>query len=203
MSETRRTYKDVVDLLVSSGMTLTPTIGIQGGHQLLTLLDGAWVDDARLARLYPASAVEPSRALRAKPVSPQELAAREALVAPQERLVAAVVKSGGRVIAGTDSPINPYALSLLLELEHYVRGGLTPADAIRTATAVPAEAMGLAADLGTIEPGRLADLVMVDGNPLASIADLRRTRRVMKDGVLYELDALLARPAPPSSVARQ
>jgi Tol biopolymer transport system component/imidazolonepropionase-like amidohydrolase len=203
MSEARRTYKDVVDLLVSSGMTLTPTIGIQGGHQLLTLLDGAWVDDARLARLYPASAVEPSRALRAKPVSPQELAAREALVAPQERLVAAVVKSGGRVIAGTDSPINPYALSLLLELEHYVRGGLTPADAIRTATAVPAEAMGLAADLGTIEPGRLADLVMVDGNPLASIADLRRTRRVMKDGVLYELDALLARPAPPSSVARQ
>ena len=57
--------------------------------------------------------------------------------------------------------------------------------------------MGLAADLGTIEPGRLADLVIVDGNPLANIADLRRTRRVMKDGVLYELDALLARPAPP------
>ena len=66
MSETRRTYKDVVDLLASSGMTLTPTIGIQGGHQVLTLRDGAWLDDVRLARLFPASAVEPSRALRAK-----------------------------------------------------------------------------------------------------------------------------------------
>ena len=107
------------------------------------------------------------------------------------------------MIAGTDSPINPYALSLLLELEHYVRGGLSPADAIRTATAVPAEAMGLGADLGTIEPGKLADLVIVDGNPLANIADLRRTRRVIKDGVLYELDALLARPAPRPSLGRE
>ena len=114
-----------------------------------------------------------------------------------------MVQAGGRVIAGTDAPINPYALSLLLELEHYVRGGLSPADAIRTATSVPAEAMGLGADLGTIEPGRLADLVMVDGNPLTNIADLRRTRRVIKDGVVYELDTLLARPTPPSSIARQ
>ena len=55
------------------------------------------------------------------------------------------------MIAGTDSPINPYGLTLLMELEHYVRGGLSPAEAIRTATAVPAEAMGLGADLGTIE----------------------------------------------------
>ena len=81
-------------------------------------------------------------------------------------MVAEVVKGGGRVIAGTDSPINPYGLSLLLEIEHYVRGGLTPAEAIRTATAVPAEAMGLGADLGTIEAGKLADLTIVDGNPL-------------------------------------
>jgi imidazolonepropionase-like amidohydrolase len=97
------------------------------------------------------------------------------------------------VIAGTDAPINPYGLTLLLELEHYVRGGLSPAEAIRTATAVPAEAMGLA-DLGTIERGKLADLVIVDGNPLTNISDIRRTRQVMKDGVLYNLETLLRRP---------
>ena len=117
-------------------------------------------------------------------------------------LRAAVVRAGGRVIAGTDSPINPYALSLLLELEHFVRGGLSPAEAIRSATAVPAQAMGLGAELGTIEPGKLADLIVVDGNPLANITDLRRTRRVIKDGVLYELDALLTRPAPVASTVR-
>jgi imidazolonepropionase-like amidohydrolase len=202
MSETRRSYQDVRELLAASGMTLTPTIGIQGGYQVLTLRDGAWLDDVRIARLFPASAAESARALRAKPQAAADLAAREALVKPQEQFTAAVVQAGGRVIAGTDSPINPYALSLLLELEHFVRGGLSPAEAIRTATAVPADAMGLGADLGTIEPGKLADLIVVDGNPLANIADLQRTRRVIKDGVVYELEALLARPAPAASTGR-
>ena len=63
---------------------------------------------------------------------------------------------------------------------------------IRSATAVAAEAMGLGADLGTIEPGKLADLVIVDGDPLTSIADLRKTRRVIMDGVLYDVDTLMA-----------
>ena len=76
-------------------------------------------------------------------------------------MVAEVVKAGGRVIAGTDSPIFPYGLSLLMEVEHYAMGGLTPADAIRTATIVPAEAMGAAADLGSVERGKLADLTIV------------------------------------------
>ena len=193
-SELRRSYQDVVQLLTASGMTLTPTIVIQGGFQLLTLGDGAWLDDPRIARLFPASASEAGRALRAKPVTARDLADRAALVTPQEKLVADVVRGGGRVIAGTDSPINPYGLALLMELEHYVRGGLTPAEAIRSATAVPAEAMGLGADLGTIEPGKLADLVVVDGNPLTAITDLRRTRRVVKDGVLYDVETLLRGP---------
>ena len=202
MSELRRSYRDVIDLLAASKMTLTPTIGIQGGHQLLTLHDGSWLNDVRIQRLFPVSASEQARALLKRPATPQDLAQREALVAPQEKMVADVVKTGGRVIAGTDSPINPFGLSLLMELEHYVRGGLSPADAIRTATAVPAEAMGVGAELGTIEPGKLADLTIVDGNPLVNIGDIRRTRHVIKDGVLYEVDALLrgpVRPAPSSA----
>jgi Amidohydrolase family len=176
---------------------LTPTIGIQGGHQLLTLRDGSWIDDVRLQRLFPSSVLDGARALRKRAADAQDVSEREALVSPQEKMAAEVVKAGGRVIAGTDAPINPYGLSLLMELEHYVRGGLTLAEAIRTATAVPAEAMGLAADLGTIERGKLADLVIVDGNPLVNITDLRRTRQVVKDGVLYEVDALLRSPARP------
>ena len=192
-SELRRSYRDVIDLLAASKMTLTPTIGIQGGYQVLILHDSSAVDDPRLQRLFPASVLNAARALRQRSPEPGDLAQREALVAPQEALVAAVVKAGGRVVAGTDAPINPYGLTLLMELEHFVRGGLSPADAIRTATAVPAEAMGLM-DLGTIERGKLADVVIVDGNPLTNISDLRRTRRVMKDGVLYEVDALLRGP---------
>ena len=199
MSELRRSYRDVIDLLAASKMTLTPTIGIQGGHQVLTLRDGSWMDDTRLQQLFPPSAMAAGRALRARPVDTADLAQREALVAPQEKMVAQVVRAGGRVIAGTDAPINPYGLTLLMELEHYVRGGLTPAEAIRTATSVPAEAMGLASQIGAIDRGMLADIVVVDGNPLVDITDLRRVRQVIKDGVLFDMDALLRRPNAPSS----
>jgi imidazolonepropionase-like amidohydrolase len=195
-SSLNRTYEDVRQLLTASGMTITPTIGIQGGHQLLTLQDGAWIDDPRM-KLFPPSVAAGGRALRAKPASPQDLATRAALVVPQERMAAEVVKGGGRVIAGTDSPIIPYGLALLMELEHYARGGMPLTEVIRSATAVPAEAMGLGADLGTIEPGKLADLVIVDGDPLTAITDLRKTRRVVKDGVLYDLDTLLRGPVVP------
>jgi Tol biopolymer transport system component/imidazolonepropionase-like amidohydrolase len=195
MSELRRSYRDVIDLLTASKMTLTPTIVIQGGFQLLTLRDRSLTDDRRLERLFPASALQASEALRKKPPDAQDLAEREALVSVQEKMVAAVVRGGGRVIAGTDAPINPYGLSLLAELEHYVRGGLSPAEALRTATSVPAEAMGLGAELGTIEVGKLADLVIVDGNPLANITDIRRTRYTIKNGVVHPVDALLRRPA--------
>jgi imidazolonepropionase-like amidohydrolase len=191
MSELRRSYKDVIDLLAASKMTITPTIGIQGGYQLLSLGDGSWVDDQRLQRLFPSSALDQVRALGKRPADAQDLAQREAIVSPQEKMIAAVVKGGGRVIAGTDSPINPYGLTLLLELEHYVRGGLSPAEAIRTATVVPAEAMGYGAQLGTIEAGKLADLVVVEGNPLENISNIRRTRLTIKDGVVYDVAALL------------
>jgi Tol biopolymer transport system component/imidazolonepropionase-like amidohydrolase len=191
MSETRRSYRDVVELLTASGMTLTPTIGIQGGHQVLTLRDGSWLEDERLQRLVPDS-LAASRALRQAGASAADLAAREALVVPQEQLVRTLVRNGGRVIAGTDSPINPYGISLLLELEHYVRGGLTPAEAIRTATAVPAEALGIGSELGTIEAGKLADLIVVEGNPLDDIRQLRRVRQVMRGGVLHDVRALVA-----------
>jgi imidazolonepropionase-like amidohydrolase len=197
MSELRRSYRDVVDLLTSSGMTLTPTIGIQGGHQLLTLRDAAWIDDPRIQQMFPSSATTAARGLRDRAPDPADLAMREALVGPQERLVARVVRGGGRVIGGTDSPIIPYGLSLLMELEHYVRGGLTPAEALRTATSVAAEAMGAADQIGVVAPGRLADLVIVDGNPLVAITDLRRTRRVVKGGVVYDVDRLLEWSAQP------
>jgi imidazolonepropionase-like amidohydrolase len=195
ITELRRSYRDVVDLLSATGMTLTPTIGIQGGFQVLTRRDASWIDDVRIQRMFPESVWRPSRAAVAQPASAEVIAQAESLVTPQQRVVAEVVKAGGRVIAGTDSPIFPYGLALLMELEHYVMGGLSPVDAIRTATVVPAEAMGAGADLGTIERGKLADLVIVDGNPLVNIADIRNTRRVIKDGVVYDVDALVRGPA--------
>jgi imidazolonepropionase-like amidohydrolase len=188
-----RSYRDVIDLLTASQMTLTPTIGIQGGFRLQTLRDASWIEDRRIQTLYPPSIPARWRAQTrtAAPIAMLEEAER--LVKPQEQTVYEVVKGGGRVTAGTDAPINPYGLSLLMELENYASSGLSPFEVLRTATTVSAEAMGVGADLGSIEAGKLADLVVIDGNPLSDIKLLRRVRRVMKGGVVYESDALLER----------
>jgi imidazolonepropionase-like amidohydrolase len=65
-----------------------------------------------------------------------------------------------------------------------VQLGLTPAEALRAHTLVAAELLDRADQIGAVEPGRLADLVAVDGDPLADIAALERVRLVMKGGVI-------------------
>ena len=188
-----RSYRDVIDLLTASRMTLTPTIGIQGGFRLQTLKDASWIEDPRIQRLYPAAVAGRWRDQTRTPASAAAIEEAQRLVTPQERLVYQVVKGGGRVVAGTDAPINPYGLSLLMEMEDYASGGLTPVEVLRTATTVSAEALGAGADLGSVEPGKLADLVVIDGDPLTNIKDLRRVKRVMKDGRLYDVAALTRR----------
>ncbi len=69
-------------------------------------------------------------------------------------------------------------------------GGLDPHDALRVATIFGAEAIGLDGDLGSLEPGKLADLVVLDANPLEDLRATNRIRLVMKNGRLYEGDTL-------------
>jgi hypothetical protein len=96
-------------------------------------------------------------------------------------------KNGLTVLAGTDAP-NPgttYGASLHQELELLVQAGLTPAEALSAATALPAKVFGLA-DRGRIAKGLRADLLLVDGDPTANIKDTRRIAGIWKEGV--ELD---------------
>jgi hypothetical protein len=86
------------------------------------------------------------------------------------------------VVAGTDALAG---MMLDRELELFVRGGLTPADALRDATLVPARAMKREKTSGTIAPGKMADLVVVDGDPLTNISDLRKTVTTVRGGVAY------------------
>ena len=72
-----------------------------------------------------------------------------------------------------------------LELELFVKAGLTPAEALRDATIVPARAMKAEKKKGTIAVGKVADLVVIDGDPLANIADVRNTVTTYVAGVSY------------------
>jgi len=104
------------------------------------------------------------------------------------KLVKAAVDAGLLVMAGTDKGVPGF--SLQRELEIYVQGGLTPLEAIQTATIMPARAMKLDKDLGTLEVGKLADLVVLDADPLANISNIRTARMVAAHGRLYDCAAL-------------
>jgi imidazolonepropionase-like amidohydrolase len=93
------------------------------------------------------------------------------------------VEAGVKVAMGTDSGVTPHGENLA-ELELMARGGMGPAEVLRAATATAAELMGVAADSGTIEPGKRADLVVVEGDPFY-FPDLReRIRAVYQAGSL-------------------
>jgi imidazolonepropionase-like amidohydrolase len=91
---------------------------------------------------------------------------------------------GVPIVAGTDQTVPGY--SLHRELELYVQAGFTPLEAIQAATIVPARIMHLNGELGTVTVGKRADLLIVDGHPLAHIADTRNVWRVVQGGRVYD-----------------
>lgn len=93
-------------------------------------------------------------------------------------------RDGLRFVAGTDQNIPGH--SLHRELELYVEAGFTPMEALQAATSVPAEVMGLDKTVGTIELGKRADLVLLDGDPLADIRNTRRIAKTISAGAVYD-----------------
>jgi imidazolonepropionase-like amidohydrolase len=112
---------------------------------------------------------------------------------PLGETVRRVVRGGGIVIAGTDSPIFPYALAFHTELELFAQAGLTPFEVLQTATLRAAEALGEGSNLGSIEAGKLADLVIVADDPLTDVKNARKVRTVIKNGEVHTLQDLLKR----------
>ena len=112
----------------------------------------------------------------------EEAAYREALPA-MLRLLKALYDAGVTIIPGTDS-LAGYGLHH--ELELYVRAGIPPAEVLRLATLTSAQVIGVNGERGVIAPGKLADLILVDGDPSAQIADIDKLVLVMKGGRIYD-----------------
>ena len=94
------------------------------------------------------------------------------------------VPAGVRIAFGTDAGVSPHGRNAD-EFEAMVRYGMTPATAIHAATVNAAELLGLSAEIGTLEPGKRADLIAVTGDPLADVTTLKRVQFVMRDGRVY------------------
>ena len=153
--------------------------------------DPTMVDDQRLLVLNTPWDQSALRSKRDRVISTDQHLALNALEREEETL-SNIVRSGGTMLAGSDSPLDDVATALLLNLRAQVKFGLPPWRALQTATLFPARAFGVARDLGSVEPGKLADLVFVAGNPLRNIRELVNVRSVMKNGTMYSVSALAA-----------
>ncbi|CAN5213582.1 amidohydrolase family protein [soil metagenome] len=180
-------YSDVIRLAAASGMSLSSTLF---DSFTLLALDPGLRSDPRVRGLYTPWQRDILAEEYAEATTTDQSDTRTALrrdVAVLRR----VLRSGGGVMAGTDIPLVDVGVSLHLNLRAMVRYGMTPYEALRTATAIPAEQIGVGDDLGTVEPGKLADLVVVGGNPLRDIDDAADVRMLTTNGRLRTIPQLL------------
>jgi imidazolonepropionase-like amidohydrolase len=105
------------------------------------------------------------------------------VVEAQEASIRRAIAAGVRIAMGSDSGVTPHGQNLD-ELNLMIQFGMTPAGALHAATLSAAELMGLDQDLGSLEPGKRADLIIVEGNPLDTTGLASRIRRVYQDGRL-------------------
>ncbi len=189
-------YQDVVALYAASGTTNTPTLLVSYG--------GPWgenyyytrenvVGDAKLRHWTPRAELDFKARRRGQGaggspgpsgwVHEEEVAFRK-----HAAFSKALVEGGGRAGIGSHGQLQ--GLGYHWELWSVASGGMDPYDALRVATILGAEAIGLGKELGSLEAGKLADLVVLDANPLENIRNTNTIRYVMKNGRLYQGDTL-------------
>lgn len=188
-TQLKKTYQDVINLLVGSQMYITPTIGLQGGFYVLLQNDSSLLNNRQFVNLYSENY---RNILRQRlTVLEQQPSSYLANFGSIQKFIVDIVAADGRLLAGTDSPFIPYGFSLLVELQIYVDCGLTPFQALQSATIQAAKALNVDDQLGSIEPGKLADLVILDGDPLLNIKDVMNVTATYKNGVGYPIEDLL------------
>lgn len=189
--------KQLFAAYVKSGAWHCPTISIYRADVLLA--------DPSARKVDPNMQAMPKIwAPKPTPSNPAQAALARAVQKKVMDVTAMMYQAGVHLLAGTDTGY-PYVLpgyGLHDELELMVAAGLPVAAVLRIATLAPAQFLGREGELGSIAPGRLADLVLLDADPLESIANTRRVQAVVADGQLYDratLDRLLPDHIPSSS----
>ena len=177
-------FNDVVQLQATSGITYTPTliVGYGGPIGLNYYLTHYNVDDdKKLHRFTPHDELDSWKSL-------QYNRDDQYIFRGHAEQLARMVKAGGRVGLGSHGELQ--GLGAHWELWMMQSGGMTTFEALRAATIHGADAIGLSKDLGSLEVGKLADLQVLDKNPLTDIHNTNSIRYVMKNGRLYDGNTL-------------
>jgi imidazolonepropionase-like amidohydrolase len=178
-------YDDVLTLMAASKTGYTPTLivnygGLNGEFYWYQESD-VWTNP-RLSRFTPPEVLEPRSRRRVM------AAADDYSYLETARAAKALLDRGGKVQLGAHGQLQ--GLGAHWELWMLQQGGMTSHEALRAATLHGAQYLGLDGDLGSIEPGKLADLVVLERNPLESVRNSESLRYVMVNGRLYDADTL-------------
>jgi len=178
-------YADVTQLWGPSGVGYTPTlvVGYGGpwGEEYWYQHENVW-ENERLARFVPRFVLDP-RSRRRTLYPPEEFNTLRSA-----GICKALIDAGARVQLGAHGQLA--GLAAHWELGMFVQGGMSPHEALRSGTLSGAHYVGLDRDLGSLEPGKLADLVVCEGDALADIARARDLRYTMLNGRLYDARTL-------------
>jgi Tol biopolymer transport system component len=179
-------YKDVSLFVARTGTFYTPTLLVAYGAPFSENYYFETTDvhnNAKLRRFLPHALLDSMVRRRGQWFLPEEYGFKGIA-----RGCADVVHAGGRVCLGSHGQLQ--GLGAHWEIWSMQSGGMTPHEALRCATINGAEAIGVQQDLGSLEPGKLADLILFDKDPLADIHNTNTIRYVMKNGELFEGETL-------------
>ncbi len=174
-------YKDVVELVAQSGTSYTPTLLVAYGGPFAEnfyYTSTEVHDDEKLNRFVPHNLIDANSQRRPWFRKEEHVFQKTAAQA------AKIIRAGGRVGIGSHGQLQ--GLGYHWEMWSLAAGGLTPMETLRAATRNGAEIIGLAQDIGSIEPGKLADFVVLDENPLVDIHNTNTVRYVVKNGEIFE-----------------
>ena len=173
--------RDFIDFLKHHHTVLDPTMNV---FEALFCGDPTAVTPG-LEEIVPRFPAQVRRSMRsgALEVPPDKTAAYREAFPAMLRLLKALHDAGVTMIPGTDA-LAGYTLHH--ELELYARAGIPVAEVLRMATLTPALVMGVNKDLGLVAPGKLADMVLIDGDPTKDIRDIRKITTVIKGGKVYD-----------------
>lgn len=179
-------YQDAIATLISSSTVLPSALGAAVGLQSWTdpFARGAYLRDPAYSSLF-------TPAERAAWGSP---APTGAALPKLQQTLARLVRAGGRVAIGSDAPAVPYGLGVHYDLGLIASAGLPNDQTLRIATAEGALALGLERQIGTLEDGKIADFLVIDGDPLERLSDTLRITAVVRGGVWIDRAGLLASP---------
>ncbi len=180
-----RQYDDVLQMLALAGTRWTPTLAVRRGNDLLLRDEPERLAEAKFRAFTPEWRIRGREASGAR----EEAGDRAIRGYWMDKLasIRAAHRRGVKLLAGTDTP---FRASLHWELEYFVQAGIPPLDVLRIATQEGAAAVGAEDHLGTLEVGKLADIVLLDANPLDDIKNTQTIWRVIKGGRVFDPEEL-------------